>query len=317
MSEEELLLLKYGYLAPIITGLAIIIVGSVHWFWRRRIEAVKTLPIASTPPGLAEAQGYAWSTKADLRNSAGQLCAYVKWTVEFDRRFAKAFANPGSERAWREAYASSPVTQMMIIDHSAAAVIELKNAHLKELKTNTISWEPDVVNNPLLRNLLKEAEKELGPIGSADWVNEYRLREEYIPLGTPCYTLGEFSKDTGTHDLALEEEAQYFFERLQSVDHRIELEEHKEKFELFHQNLALASFDKSSPEPPRRLGQLHVMGAYRSQRFQKLLVYGGHEKSLLNWLYVEMAAVSSGFFMIVNAVFQHRREIWMSIRSLF
>jgi len=310
----------------LLAGVGLMAVAVDHWFWRRRVEATKTTPIALMKSGVAEAQGYIWGTNPELRNSKGQHCAYLKWSVEFTRKnfFRK---KEDHERFWRSTYTDIPSSQMIIIDHTAAARLNPKRAKLK-YETLTYRWEPDVVNNPHLKELVERATAKLGAIGSADRINDYRLVESYIRQGSPGYALGFFSGDQQTPS-ALGEAAQSFFERLvpahlnrpievaQKSPPNSEPERQKMSFRLYHVTLAESVFKGDLTMPIERLDHLRVVGEFRSHWRHRLLIYNEHERKLLNWLYLEIAGFATGFSLAFGELFQYRGEIWLTIRTLF
>lgn len=165
-------------LGLVVIGAGFIVVGVRNMLTARRVQDTATNLIAYAAQGNSEIEGYAWYLEKPLRNIAGTICAYTKYTYEILRK-------NGKSSEWVKQWDYEPVKNFVVMDRSGLVAIDVTNSNLtiRERKVKWIATDQEEFIELHNSGSLKEVKVGFFSGG-------YRIIEEYIPLGSPCYVQG-------------------------------------------------------------------------------------------------------------------------------
>jgi hypothetical protein len=147
----------------------------------RRIQDTARNSIAHAPQGNAEIEAFAWCLNEPIKNANGEHCAYYRIRLE---EYVRRQKNSSWEKRWEH----TPHAGFIAVDMTGAVIVFCNDAEM-QCHSETTSWS-DVLGTQNKHSIVSLVETGYGSISTGFFGGRYRVVEEFLTLGSPCYVQG-------------------------------------------------------------------------------------------------------------------------------
>jgi hypothetical protein len=170
--------------ALFIVGTLLLVNGLKRLLKARRLQDAARYSIAYAPQGNIEIEAFAWSLEQPEFNSQAEYCAYYRFHLEKK-------VQRGKNSRWEVQWKYEPDHPFIAVDKTGAVIVFAQGADL-HCQTQITNWS-DVLLTKDIHKIVQIVQAGYGHITTGFFSGSYRIVEEFITLGSPCYVQGFFS----------------------------------------------------------------------------------------------------------------------------
>ena len=186
-------------------GAGLIYSGVKRLLRARRIQDTARNSIAHAPQGNTELEAFAWCLNQPIKNANGELCAYYRIRLEqYVRRNKNSY--------WEKRWENHPHPGFIAVDKTGAVLVFCEDAEMHCHKETT-SWS-DVISTKKRHDIISQVETGYGKISTGFFGGSYRIVEEFLTMGSPCYIQGSLSGNKAEDTQKIQPELYSFFSYL-------------------------------------------------------------------------------------------------------
>lgn len=293
-----------------------------HWsykrlYTRRKIEDIPTSRTRSAAQGLSEFQGYAWPLFNTVKCAFNNECVHYSIVLE-------KYVKRGKRSSWESVYTNVVASDFYLIDPTGAVQVSPEGAEFI-IQTRTTNWNdlPKAAQDFMLSNHISYHSSGFPPSEGflKFFKSNFRVRENYILLGSPLLILGGYDSTAGGEKNLSNANLHTFFEKIKT-DVRLKIGTTSPFFDLNKDGkveademrrglyyMARALIKPADPgAPPAIATPVPLHGLVKKTEDHGLVVIDSHEatyKKENNWFHYfsflgGVALIVFGFFVALH-----------------